>query len=93
MDSITRTKHFDRRFQQRGITDVVIWALLYYGERRSSQHGIDSLILTEAALVEIKNEHGSTVLKACEKQRNTYLIVSDNGMLITVARSHRRTIH
>lgn len=93
MDSITRTKHFNRRCQQRSVNDIVVWALLNYGERYSSRHGIDSLIFTKAALVEIRNEHGSLIFKACEKRRNAYLIASEDGTLITVARSYRKTVH
>lgn len=91
MNGITRTKHFDQRFQQRGLNEIVVRALLYYGEHRSSYHGADSLIFTKAALIEIRNDHGPAIFKACEKLRNAYIIVKD-GTLITVARS-RRTIH
>lgn len=93
MDGITRTKHFDQRFQQRGLSDIVVWALLHYGEQHSSRHGVESLIFTKAALVEIKNDHGAAIFKACDKRRNAYLILSDDGVLITVARSYRKTIH
>lgn len=91
MNGITRTKHFDQRFQQRGLNETVVMALLYYGERRSTRHRADSLIFTKTALLEIRNDHGPAIFKACEKLRNAYIIVKD-GMLITVARS-RRTIH
>lgn len=93
MDGITRTKHFDQRFQQRGLKDVVVWTLLHYGERRSARHGIESLIFTKSVLVEIRNDYGPAVFKACEKLRNAYLIVSEDGTLITVARGDRKVIH
>ena len=67
--------------------------MLYYGELRTSHHGIDSLIFTKSALADIRSDHGLAIFKACEKLRNTYLIASGNGVLITVARSSRRTIH
>lgn len=91
MDGITRTKHFDQRFQQRGLKEIVVRALLYYGEPRSSRGGADSLIFTKSALIEIRNDHGSAIFKACEKLRNAYIIVKD-GKLITVARSLGKTI-
>ena len=93
MDGFNRTNHFTRRSQQRCICDVVIQALLQYGEQRSSKNGIDSLFFTKRALTDIKNDHGPSVFKACEKRRNTYIIVSDEGTLITVARSYRKTVH
>ena len=70
MDGIIRTKHFTQRLQQRGLTEAVVSALLHYGERRSSRHGIDSFIFTETALVDINYELGSAVFKACEKRSN-----------------------
>ena len=93
MNGFIRTKHFDQRLQQRGLNEIVIMALLYYGERRTSHHGIDSLIFTKSALADIRSDFGIAVFKACEKLRNTYLIASEEGVLITVARSYRRTIH
>lgn len=92
MNGITRTKHFDQRFQQRGLNEIVVTALFYYGERRSSRHGIDSLIFTKTALIEIRNDHGPTIFKACEKLRNVYLII-EGGTLITVARSRGKAVH
>ena len=93
MNGIIRTKHFEQRFQQRGLNEIVVLALLYYGERHTSRHGIDSVIFTKTALADIRSDHGLAIFKACEKLRNTYLIITEGGVLITVARSFRRTIH
>lgn len=41
----------------------------------------------------IYNDYGRIFRKVCEKYKNTYLIVAENGVLITVARSYRATIH
>lgn len=93
MNGIIRTKRFEQPFQQRGLNEIVIMALLYCGERQTSRHGIDSLIFTKSALADIRNDHEPAIFKACEKLRNAYLITSEGGVLITVARSFRRTIH
>lgn len=93
MDGVTKTKHFSQRIQQRGITVAVVQALYKYGECHSSRNGVDSLVFTKAALIEIRNEHGSILHNACEKRRNAYIIASENGTLITVARSYRKTVH
>lgn len=93
MNGITPSEHFCLRFQQRGMDDIVVMALLHYGQSRASRHGIDSLMFTKDVLIEIRNDCGPTVAKMCERQRNTYLIVSDDGVLITVAHGHRKTIH
>ena len=85
-----RTKHFDQRFQQRGLKKAVVQALIQYGEQHSSRHGIESLFFSKHALAEIKADHGKAVFKACERLRNAYLVMSEDGVLITIARNYRR---
>lgn len=92
MDGMTYSKHFQHRFQQRGITSTVLRALLRYGVGRKCRNGCESLMFTKDALAEIRNDLGHGVFKACEKLRNTYIVVSEDSVLITVARaagSHR----
>ncbi len=86
------TKHFQERAQQRSVSSPIVSALLKYGEARSSKCGIDSLIFTTHALAEIKSDCRPSVFKMCEKFKNTYIIMSDDGALITVARSYRRSV-
>lgn len=93
MDGIICTHHFRLRFQQRGLNDAVVMALLRYGAARKTRAGAESLIFTKDALAEIGNDHGPDLLKLCERFRSIYLIVSEDGVLITVARSRGRTIH
>lgn len=93
MDGITRTKHFDRRYQQRGLNPLVVETLLRYGAARKTSGGAESLSFTRRVLDEIKTDLGDTVFKACERMRNAYIVVSGDGALITVARSYRKTIH
>jgi hypothetical protein len=93
MNGIYKTKHFSQHCQQRGINDSAVAILLKYGEIRSSLHGIDSLIFTKSSLAEIKNDCGSIIFKMCEKRRNAYIITSEDGALITAARSHCKAIH
>ena len=92
MDGMTYTKHFQQRSQQRCINGHVIDALLRYGEPNTCRRGIEGLIFTKKALSEIRNEAGPAVFKMCEKVRNAYIIVSSEGVLITVARSYRGTV-
>jgi hypothetical protein len=93
MDGMTKTKHFNKRSQQRGLKSTVVEALIRYGECRSSHHGVDSIIFTKAALTEIRNDHGIKASKMCEKFKNNYIIMTGDGVLITVAHSFRKTIH
>jgi hypothetical protein len=87
------TKHFVKRSQQRGLNDDVINVLLKYGECCRSHCGIDSIMFTKNSLTEIKNDHGAQVFRMCEKFKNIYIIMTGDGVLITVARSFRKTIH
>ncbi len=93
MNGIIRTKHFKQRLQQRGLNQAVVSALIRYVENKSSRRGIDSLIFTKSALIQINKDFGSAVFKACDKRRNAYLVVTEQGTLITVARSYRKTVH
>ena len=93
MDGVINTKHFEHRFQQRGLNQIVIMALLQYGVARKTHDRASSLVFTKAALAEIRSDLGRSVFLACEKLRNAYIVMSEEGTLITVARSYRRTIH
>lgn len=93
MNGIIKTKHFEQRFQQRGLNQIVVMALLEYGVARQTRDQASSLVFTKAALTEIKSDLGQAVFLACEKLRNAYIVMAEDGTLITVARSYRRTIH
>ena len=93
MDGITRTKHFDRRQQQRGLTELVIETLLQYGVSRRTRNGAYSLSFTNAVLAEIRIDLGDVVFKACDRLRNAYIVLSDDSTAITVARSYRKFAH
>lgn len=93
MDGINRTKHFGQRFQQRGMNQIVVMALLRYGVARKTRDQASSLVFTKAALAEIKSDLGRSAYLACERLRNAYIVMSEEGTLITVAHSYRRTIH
>ena len=92
MNGIIKSGHSKRRCQQCCVNDIVIQLLLYYGESRKCRGGVDGLFFSKDSMEDISNEHGNQILKMCEKFRNTYLILSEDGVVITVARSYR-TIH
>lgn len=93
MHGLKYTKHFQHRAKQRGVNAIVVSVLLKYGVSRLSRSGVDSIFFTNDALQEIKNDYGPSLFKMCEKFKNTYIIMSDDGALITVARSYRRSVH
>ena len=89
MNGMTRSEHFNRRFQQRGLSSLVTETLLAYGAGRRTRGRAESLVFTRMVLDEIRTDLGATAFKACERLKNTYIVVSDEGTLITVARSRR----
>ena len=93
MHGFNKTKHFERRYQQRGLNLVVVETLLRYGSARRVRGQGVSLTFTKDVLAEIKTDLGDEVFKACERLRNTYIVTSDDGALITVARSYRKVVH
>ena len=93
MDGITRTEHFEQRVQQRGLSELVVETLLQYGLERRTRGGAESLTFTKKVLAEIRTDLGDTVFKACDRLRNAYIVLSDEGTAITVARSHKKFVH
>lgn len=93
MDGIKRTKHFEQRFQQRGLTSIVVETLLQYGAARRTYGGAESFTFTTDVLAEIRSDLGDVIFKACERLKTAYVIVSDGGTLITVAHKRRKTVH
>lgn len=92
MNGLSETKHSLLRSQQRSINRVVKELLLTYGDSRRCSGGVVRIYFSKDSLSEILSDLGSPACKMCEKFRNAYAIVSD-GVLVTVARSHRKTIH
>ncbi|MEZ5681498.1 MAG: hypothetical protein R3E14_09415 [Erythrobacter sp.] len=93
MDGIIRSKHFDLRYQQRGLTAIAVETLLQYGSAHRVYGGAERLTFTKSVLAEVRIDLGERVFKACERLRNAYIVVSEKGVLITVARSHGKAVH
>jgi glutamine phosphoribosylpyrophosphate amidotransferase len=89
MDCIIYSKHFQKRLQQRSLNNDVVRAILSYGVPRKVRGGAESLTLTKESLVDIRNDYGPAILRMCEKLKNTYIIMSGEGAMITIARSYR----
>lgn len=93
MYGLSQTKHYSVRTQQRCINRLIADLLIFYGESRRCRDGAQSIFFSRDSLSEIRNDLGGPTCKMCEKYKNAYLIVSDDGALITAARSHGKTIH
>ena len=92
MIDIILSRHGMIRMAQRSINISVIDFLISYGEVRRCRDHAESFYFSKRSLRDILDDHGLSAFKACEKMRNAYIVIQD-GVLITVARSHRRTIH
>jgi hypothetical protein len=93
MYGFAETKHSLVRSQQRSINNTVKELLLIYGDSCRCGGGVDRIYFSKDSLNEILSDLGSPVCKMCEKFKNTYAIVSEDGVLITIARSYRKTVH
>lgn len=93
MDGIIRSEHFEYRFQQRGLTELGVETLLQYGSSRRTRDGARSLTFTKDVLAEIRADLGDRAFKACDRLKNAYIVLSDEGTAITVARSYRKVTH
>jgi hypothetical protein len=82
------TAHAQRRSQQRSISSDVIDALLSYGERQRHQ-GADVYYLTKSARRRCAGALGDRY-RRLEKRLDSYVVVSDDGTVITVARRLQR---
>lgn len=82
------TAHAQCRSQQRSIAPEVVDALLSYGEphRRS---GADVYFLTRRSRARAAAAMGNRYQKL-EKQLNSYVVVADDGAIVTVGHRFRR---
>jgi hypothetical protein len=82
------TIHAQTRCQQRAISPEVVDTLLAYGQ--SKRHaGADIYFLDKRARTRAAAALGERY-KRMEKRLNSYLVVSDDGQLITAARRRTR---
>ena len=83
------TAHGQARLQQRAIPSEAVDALLAYGERRRRK-GADIYFLDRKSRGRVAQALGSQRYRRIERALNTYLVIADNGCLITAAHRHRR---
>lgn len=93
MHGIYHSCHSRVRSKQRSVSDILLYMLFMYGDHRLCRGGASSIYFSRSSLDEIRSELGPDCHKRCEKFRNVYAVVSGDGTLITVARSHRRLFH
>ena len=81
------TAHAQTRLQQRAIPAEAVDTLLAYGERRR-RGGADVYFFDRSARARAATALGRDRYNRLERSLNTYLVLADDGSLITAA--HRR---
>lgn len=83
------TNHAQARLQQRAIPEEAVDALLAYGERRR-RHGADIYFLNKRSRDRVAQALGKQRYRRIERALNSYLVIADDGALITAAHRHQR---
>lgn len=78
------THHAVTRIQQRGIPHAAVDAILSYGRRRRHR-GADIYFLDKKSRGQMAQAIGSKSYSKLERSLNSYLVVSDDGAIITAA--------
>lgn len=87
MNYIKKSKHFEIRCRQRAISDDVLDALYIYGEAVDAKGGCSKIFFSKKSLLDIK-EISRDLYKKVERNRRTYLVLSDDGTAVTAAIAH-----
>ncbi len=83
------TRHAEARCQQRGIRSEVVDTLMAYGRRRT-RHGADVYFMDRTTRERARADLGRTGYSRIADQLDAYLVVSDDGQVITAAKRLRR---
>jgi hypothetical protein len=84
-----RTRHAATRCRQRGISEEVVDVLLTFGRHRY-RHGAEICFLDRTGRRRAERSLGRRQFARVADKLNTYLVVSDEGSLITAAPRRRR---
>ena len=83
------TNHAQTRIQQRGIPAQAVDVLLSYGRRRRHR-GADVYFLDKPARTRVASSIGRSAFTKIERALNSYVVVSDDGAVITAAHRLQR---
>lgn len=83
------THHAEARMQQRSISHNAVDALMDYGEYRR-RRGADICYLTKQSRHRLLKDLGRSDFIKLEKALDAYLVVSDDGCIVTAGHRHHR---
>jgi hypothetical protein len=83
------TQHAMTRCQQRSLTPEIVDTILAYGERMR-HHGADVYFMDGRCRARAASAVGTRQFRKIERRLNSYVVVSDDGRVITAARRIKR---
>lgn len=89
MEGLYVSAHASARMRQRGIQGEVVETLFAYGRVRRSR-GADIYFMDRGARERARDDIGPKNFAQLEKSLDTYLVVAEDGTLVTTARRLRR---
>lgn len=87
------TLHAAARQQQRGIPPLIMEWLNSYGVCRHDHHGAEILYFNKQSRKALARDVGEEIVSRLSALLDTYAVISDSGMVITVGHRFKRVCH
>lgn len=89
MTDLAFTTHAEKRIQQRGIPPMVVDLLMRFGSA-SRCDGAERFMFDKNARNRLRQHlGGDRGLKIIDRWLNVYVVIGDNGQVVTAAHKHR----
>lgn len=85
MELASKTRHAQRRCKDRGIPNIGIELVQQFGVSRPAGGGAQSFSFDKSGWKRLESYVGHWQLKAMDKLKRLYVVVSESGDIITVA--------
>lgn len=82
------TKHATIRMQQRGIPLFIVDCLQQFGAEQSDRYGAIRYFFDKHSLKRLETYLGKQTVRAIERYRNCFAVVSTEGLVITTGFIH-----
>lgn len=91
--TIRLTDHAQARLQQRGIPIPVLECLLTYGRKVHDHRGGQLVFFDHHARDRLRRTRGAEVFKKLEPKLDTYAVLTEDGVVLTVGHRTKRINH